>query len=132
MSLFKFCKMLLRDMSRPFVNFIYVFVHQLLRKLHSFSRKVVSVSKMTLKKHPVVTISDIAGLISNGESWLAARRQVQQDMMKPKSALFYVDQLNAVTQELCVKIAENLGWKFMSCCSHGQELGQQASWLLIG
>ena len=31
----------------------------------------------------------------------------------------------------CKLVDGALGWKFMSCC-HCQQLGQQASWLLIG
>ena len=50
----------------------------------------------------------------------------------------FLRNLEGVTQKLPALVVECLapldpeqGWKFMNC-SHGHELGQQASWLLIG
>ena len=43
------------------------------------------------------------GLTSQGEVWSRSRKAVQQDLMRPKSALYYVDELNATAQQLCAK-----------------------------
>ena len=50
-----------------------------------------------------------AGLINNTEDWYSVRHQVQQDMMRPKSALYYVDEMEDIAVELADKIAELKG-----------------------
>ena len=44
-----------------------------------------------------------AGLINNGEDWYEVRRQVQQDMMRPKSAFHYISDLEDIAIELTEK-----------------------------
>ena len=46
--------------------------------------------------------------MSHGESWAEARKAVQQDLMRPKSALFYIKELNESAEELCAKVVANL------------------------
>ena len=46
--------------------------------------------------------------MSHGETWAEARKAVQQDLMRPKSALFYIKELNETTEELCAKVVANL------------------------
>jgi len=50
-----------------------------------------------------------AGLINNTEDWYTVRHQVQQDMMRPKSALYYIDEMEDIANELTNKIAESKG-----------------------
>jgi len=44
------------------------------------------------------------GLVSNGEEWYQVRTLVQQDMMRPKSALYYISDLEDIATELTNKI----------------------------
>ena len=44
------------------------------------------------------------GLVSNGEEWYQIRTLVQQDMMRPKSALYYISDLEDIATELVDKI----------------------------
>ena len=44
------------------------------------------------------------GLISNGEEWYEIRTKVQQDMMRPKSALYYISDLEDIAKEFAEKI----------------------------
>jgi len=50
-----------------------------------------------------------AGLINNAEDWYTVRHQVQQDMMRPKSALYYIDEMEDIAGELVEKIASMKG-----------------------
>jgi len=50
-----------------------------------------------------------AGLINNAEDWYTVRHQVQQDMMRPKSALYYIDEMEDIAVELVEKIASLKG-----------------------
>ena len=44
---------------------------------------------------------DTAGLVgSHGESWYEVRSKVQQDMMRPKSAMFYIRDIEEISQQL--------------------------------
>ena len=45
-------------------------------------------------------------LLNNSEAWYTVRRQVQQDMMRPKSALYYIAELEEIAVELTVKIEQ--------------------------
>ena len=45
-----------------------------------------------------------AGLINNTEDWYTVRHKVQQDMMRPKSALYYIDEIDDIAVELVEKI----------------------------
>ena len=47
---------------------------------------------------------DTVGLFSQGEEWLSFRQAVQQDMMRPKSALFYIDQINDIIDTVDAEI----------------------------
>ena len=40
------------------------------------------------------------GLITNSEEWYDVRSQVQQDMMRPKSALYYISDLEKIAQDV--------------------------------
>jgi len=46
----------------------------------------------------------ITGLINNNEDWYQVRHKVQQDMMRPKSALYYITELEEIAVELTMKI----------------------------
>ena len=46
------------------------------------------------------------GLLTNSEEWYEVRQAVQQDMMKPKSALFYISDIEEVAEELVDKVAD--------------------------
>jgi len=48
----------------------------------------------------------ITGLITNNEDWYEVRHKVQQDMMRPKSALYYIAELEEIAVELTVKIEQ--------------------------
>ena len=45
-----------------------------------------------------------AGLINNSEDWYEVRHKVQQDMMRPKSALYYIDEMEEIAVELTDKV----------------------------
>jgi len=47
----------------------------------------------------------ITGLINNSEDWYTVRHQVQQDMMRPKSALYYIDDLDDITGDLAERVS---------------------------
>jgi len=47
-----------------------------------------------------------AGLISNTQDWYEVRHTVQQDMMRPKSALYYLPEMEDIAIELADKIQE--------------------------
>ena len=58
-------------------------------------------------------------MFGQGEDWAAARRAVQQDMMRPQSALFYIEELTDTADELCdkegpqnlyIREIKQLGW----------------------
>ena len=49
-------------------------------------------------------IINLLGLVGNGEEWQKARSLVQQDMMRPKSAMFYINDLSHVVDEMIDKI----------------------------
>ena len=40
------------------------------------------------------------GLITNSEEWYDVRSQVQQDMMRPKSALYYISHLEKIALDV--------------------------------
>ena len=50
-----------------------------------------------------------AGLINNTEDWYEVRHQVQQDMMRPKSAFYYISDMEDIAIELADKIQEVKG-----------------------
>ena len=50
-----------------------------------------------------------AGLLVNTEEWYHVRRLVQQDMMRPKSAFYYIEDLDDIARELADKIAKEKG-----------------------
>ena len=50
-----------------------------------------------------------AGLLNNSEDWYTVRRQVQQDMMRPKSALYYINEMEEIATELVDKISDLKG-----------------------
>merc|ERR1719391_1986746 len=62
----------------------------------------------TIRKKDLKHIFQTPGLLSHGESWAEARKAVQQDLMRPKSALFYIEELNETTEELVAKILKDL------------------------
>merc|ERR1712013_638812 len=49
---------------------------------------------------------ETTGLINNSEDWYDVRSKVQQDMMRPKSALYYIDEMEAIG---CVFMGTRLG-----------------------
>merc|ERR1712109_117536 len=46
------------------------------------------------------------GLITNSEEWYDVRSQVQQDMMRPKSALYYISDLEKIAMDVAEEIIE--------------------------
>ena len=46
------------------------------------------------------------GLITNSEDWYNVRTLVQQDMMRPKSALFYISELEKIALDVAEFIEE--------------------------
>eukprot|EP00092_Neocalanus_flemingeri_P104678 GFUD01134110.1.p1 GENE.GFUD01134110.1~~GFUD01134110.1.p1 ORF type:complete len:474 (-),score=122.38 GFUD01134110.1:111-1532(-) len=49
------------------------------------------------------------GLINNSQDWYEVRHKVQQDMMRPKSALYYLSEMEEIAIELADKIQEVKG-----------------------
>ena len=47
---------------------------------------------------------ETVGLVTQGEEWYTFRQAVQQDLMRPKSALYYIEEIEDVCQELVDKI----------------------------
>jgi len=47
------------------------------------------------------------GLINNSEDWYDIRHKVQQDMMRPKSALYYISDLEDIAIEFTEMVKEN-------------------------
>ena len=58
------------------------------------------IRKNAMKDRYVVT-----GLINNSEDWYTVRHQVQQDMMRPKSALYYINELDDIAGDLADKVS---------------------------
>merc|ERR1712142_271101 len=56
------------------------------------------IRKTTMKDRYVT-----GGLINNGEDWFDFRQKVQQDMMRPKSALYYTSDMEEIATELTDK-----------------------------
>ena len=51
---------------------------------------------------------DTAGLVgSKGEAWYQVRSKVQQDMMRPKSAMFYINDIEEISQQFVELLAAN-------------------------
>jgi len=73
------------------------------------------------------------GLLSQGEVWSKSRKAVQQDLMRPKSALYYVDELNDTTDEFLQKIVETLDEKgeTSDLNHHLQEYALEASGIMF-
>eukprot|EP00092_Neocalanus_flemingeri_P074965 GFUD01092793.1.p1 GENE.GFUD01092793.1~~GFUD01092793.1.p1 ORF type:complete len:516 (-),score=135.05 GFUD01092793.1:110-1531(-) len=46
------------------------------------------------------------GLINNSQDWYEVRHKVQQDMMRPKSALYYLSEMEDIAIELAEKIED--------------------------
>jgi len=46
--------------------------------------------------------------VVQGEKWREFRSKVQQDMMRPKSALFYIDDLTSIVDEVIEKLENNM------------------------
>ena len=46
------------------------------------------------------------GLVSNTEDWYSVRSQVQQDMMRPQSALYYISDLEKIALDVAEVIEE--------------------------
>ena len=46
------------------------------------------------------------GLLGQGEDWHSFRVAVQQDLMRPKSALFYINDLEEIMEEVYDKLEE--------------------------
>lgn len=57
-----------------------------------------------LRRNELADIFKTAGLFGSGKDWAENRKAVQQDMMRPSSALFYIDELAATSEELCDKL----------------------------
>ena len=47
------------------------------------------------------------GLINNNQDWYDVRHKVQQDMMRPKSALYYISEMEEIALELTDKIQKS-------------------------
>ena len=58
-----------------------------------------------------ITITISLGLMGQGEDWSKFRQAVQQDLMRPASALFYIDELSDVMDEVIAKFEERLNAK---------------------
>jgi len=52
---------------------------------------------------------ETCGLIgSHGEEWYNMRSKVQQDMMRPKSAMFYIDSIDEISEQLVNYMEKNM------------------------
>eukprot|EP00088_Acartia_fossae_P028188 TRINITY_DN28986_c0_g1_i6.p1 TRINITY_DN28986_c0_g1~~TRINITY_DN28986_c0_g1_i6.p1 ORF type:complete len:535 (-),score=114.95 TRINITY_DN28986_c0_g1_i6:246-1823(-) len=61
------------------------------------------------RNHRKDLFTQSTGLLgSHGEEWYKVRSMVQQDMMRPKSALFYLDDITMVTREFLDLLDKNL------------------------
>ena len=43
---------------------------------------------------------------THGEEWWRVRSLVQQDMLRPKSAMFYIDSMEEISNEFVAKMSE--------------------------
>lgn len=57
------------------------------------------------KDHQSEFFGKTRGLISQGDEWYKFRQAVQQDMMRPKSALYYIDEIEEIAVEFTDKVA---------------------------
>jgi len=57
-----------------------------------------------IRKGPLAHLYPTAGLLSGGKDWQEARSLVQQDMMRPKSALFYINDMNELMDDFVAKL----------------------------
>ena len=57
-----------------------------------------------IRKHDLKDRYPTAGLFAQGQDWLDFRKNVQQDMMRPISALYYIQDLNDVVDSVETKI----------------------------
>ena len=53
--------------------------------------------------------TETAGLVaSHGEPWYEVRSKVQQDMMRPKSAMYYINDIEEISQQLVDLMTANV------------------------
>jgi len=64
-----------------------------------------------MRKGPLKDLVSEVGLMGQGEDWSKFRQAVQQDLMRPASALFYIDELSDVMDEVIAKFEERLNAK---------------------
>jgi len=57
-----------------------------------------------IRTGPLKHLYPTAGLLSSGENWHKVRSLVQQDMMRPKSALFYIDEIDELMDDFILKL----------------------------
>merc|ERR1719341_586813 len=57
-----------------------------------------------MRRNELADIFKTPGLLGSGKEWSETRKAVQQDMMRPSSALFYIDELAETSEELCDKL----------------------------
>ena len=60
-----------------------------------------------VRKNAMKTRYTTPGLLNNTEEWYEVRQKVQQDMMRPKSALYYLSELEDIAVEFTNKIYEH-------------------------
>ena len=62
-----------------------------------------------LRAHDLKDRYKSEGLLVNNDDWYKVRHLVQQDMMRPKSALYYTKSLDSIAEELADRIAAEKG-----------------------
>jgi len=61
-----------------------------------------------VRKGPLLDLYRSPGLSASGVEWLDFRQRIQQDMMRPKSALFYMEDLSEIMDEVIAKLLSSV------------------------
>ena len=94
-------------------GFVAIFQPEHVKTLYSVDGRIPNLPGFDpfeyIRKNAMKDRYMITGLINNSEDWYTVRHQVQQDMMRPKSALYYIDEMEDIANELTNKIADSKG-----------------------
>ena len=90
-------------------GFVAIFQPEHVKTLYSVDGRIPNLPGFDpfeyIRKNAMKDRYMITGLINNSEDWYTVRHQVQQDMMRPKSALYYIDDLDDIAGDLADRIS---------------------------